>query len=61
MASSVLLKNNRTVNSQGTTVRGLPVASGVAKTIAIIGQDAKMLNTNCNDLNECNDGTLTIG
>ncbi|KAF9557186.1 glycoside hydrolase family 3 protein [Agrocybe pediades] len=61
MASSVLLKNNRTVNSQGSTVRGLPITKGVASSIAIVGQDAKMLNTNCNDLNECNDGTLTVG
>ncbi|KAF8968285.1 glycoside hydrolase family 3 protein [Flammula alnicola] len=60
-ASSVLLKNNKTVNSAGTTVRGLPAVKGVAKTIAIVGQDAKLPNLSCNDLNECNDGTMSVG
>ncbi|KDR81909.1 hypothetical protein GALMADRAFT_60230 [Galerina marginata CBS 339.88] len=60
-ASSVLLKNNRTVNAQGVTVRGLPAVKGVAKTVAVVGQDAKMPNLKCNDLNECNDGTMSIG
>ncbi|KAF9484950.1 glycoside hydrolase family 3 protein [Pholiota conissans] len=60
-ASAVLLKNNRTVNSAGTTTRGLPAVQGVAKTIAIIGKDALLPNLNCNDLNECNDGTMSVG
>jgi len=60
-ASSVLLKNNRTVSSTGTTQRGLPAVRGVAKSVAIIGQDAKMPNLNCNELNECNDGTMSVG
>jgi beta-glucosidase len=60
-ASAVLLKNNRTVNAAGTTVRGLPAVLGVAKTVAIIGKDALLPNLACNDLNECNDGTMSIG
>jgi len=61
-ASSVLLKNTRVVDSTtGTTLRGLPAVRGVAKSVAIIGQDAKMPNVKCNDLNECNDGTMVIG
>lgn len=61
-ASSVLLKNNRVLDSAtGTTLRGLPAVRGVAKSVAIIGQDAKMPNVKCNDLNECNDGTMVIG
>ena len=51
-ASSVLLKNT----PSGT--HGLPLGS--PKTIAVIGQDAKMPNPDCN-LNECNDGTMVIG
>ncbi|KIM49543.1 glycoside hydrolase family 3 protein [Hebeloma cylindrosporum] len=61
MASSVLLKNNRTVNSSGTTLRGLPAVKGVAKSVAIVGQDAKMPKLDCNELNECNDGTMSVG
>jgi len=61
MASSVLLKNNRSVSLTGTTVRGLPAVKGVAKSVAIIGQDAKMPKLDCNDLNECNEGTMSIG
>ncbi|KAF8896680.1 glycoside hydrolase family 3 protein [Infundibulicybe gibba] len=63
-ASAVLLKNNRTTTTgtpTGTTVRGLPIASSRIKTMAVIGQDAKMPNLKCNDLNECNDGTMSIG
>ncbi|KAF8188327.1 glycoside hydrolase family 3 protein [Pholiota molesta] len=60
-ASAVLLKNNRTVNAVGTTIRGLPAVLGVAKTVAIIGKDALLPNLACNDLNECNDGTMSIG
>ncbi|CCO32887.1 hypothetical protein BN14_06951 [Rhizoctonia solani AG-1 IB] len=53
-ASAVLLKNSRT----GTSGRGLPLA--LPNSIAIIGQDAKKGSTNCR-LNECNDGTMSIG
>ncbi|KXN92007.1 putative beta-glucosidase L [Leucoagaricus sp. SymC.cos] len=63
-ASAVLLKNNRTTTDgtpTGTTVRGLPLAKSRIKTVAVVGQDAKMPNQNCNDLNECNDGTMSIG
>lgn len=37
---------------------GLPL--GQPKTIAVIGQDAKMPTPDCN-LNMCNDGTMVIG
>ena len=60
-ASSVLLKNARVGDSSGTTIRGLPAVRGVAKKIAIIGQDAKMPKVKCNELNECNDGTMVVG
>ncbi|KAF9025904.1 glycoside hydrolase family 3 protein [Hymenopellis radicata] len=60
-ASAVLLKNNRTTTSDGTTIRGLPLAKGSIKTIAVIGQDAKMPNLSCNNLGECNDGTMSVG
>jgi beta-glucosidase len=61
-ASSVLLKNTRVLDSTtGTTLRGLPAVRGVAKSVAIIGQDAKMPKVNCNELNECNKGTMVIG
>ncbi|CAE6424546.1 unnamed protein product [Rhizoctonia solani] len=53
-ASAVLLKNSRT----GASGRGLPLA--LPKSIAIIGQDAKKGSTDCK-LNECNDGTMSIG
>lgn len=53
-ASAVLLKNSRTASNSA----GLPLA--IPKTIAIVGQDAKKGSTNCN-LNECNDGTMSIG
>ncbi len=45
----------------GVTLRGLPVAQEIIKTIAIVGQDAKMPNLNCNGLGECNDGTMSVG
>jgi beta-glucosidase len=61
MASAVLLKNHRTVSSSGTTKGGLPAVKGVAKSVAIIGQDAKMPKLNCNGLNECNEGTMSVG
>ncbi|KAK7436898.1 hypothetical protein VKT23_018918 [Stygiomarasmius scandens] len=68
-ASAVLLKKNRTTSDgtpSGTTTRGLPVAQERIKSIAVIGQDAKLPNLNCNPplapgLNECNDGTMSIG
>ncbi|CAE7138477.1 unnamed protein product [Rhizoctonia solani] len=53
-ASAVLLKNSRT----GTSGRGLPL--DLPKSIAIIGQDAKKGPTDCK-LNECNDGTMSVG
>ncbi|PPQ63349.1 hypothetical protein CVT24_006722 [Panaeolus cyanescens] len=61
MASSVLLKNNRVVNSAGTTIRGLPIVKGVAKSVAIIGQDARMPKLDCGEMNECNEGTMSVG
>ncbi|KAF9533583.1 glycoside hydrolase family 3 protein [Crepidotus variabilis] len=60
-ASSVLLKNARGLDASGRTIRGLPALKGVAKTVAIVGQDAKMLNKDCGELNECNDGTMVVG
>ncbi|KAF5349632.1 hypothetical protein D9756_009031 [Leucocoprinus leucothites] len=63
-ASAVLLKNNRTTTDgspTGTTVHGLPLAQSRIKTMAIVGQDAKMPNQDCGDLNECNDGTMSVG
>ncbi|KAG9091802.1 hypothetical protein FRC06_000379 [Ceratobasidium sp. 370] len=53
-ASAVLLKNSRTASSSV----GLPLA--IPKTIAIVGQDAKKGPTDCK-LNECNDGTMSVG
>jgi len=61
MASSVLLKNKRRVSSSGTTIAGLPAVKGVAKSVAIIGQDAKLPKLDCNALNECNEGTMSVG
>jgi len=60
-ASSVLLKNTRGVDSTGKTVRGLPAVRGVAKTVAIIGQDAKMPKLDCDEMNLCNEGTMAVG
>ncbi|KAG6887039.1 hypothetical protein C0992_001103, partial [Termitomyces sp. T32_za158] len=63
-ASAVLLKNNRTATAGepgGITIRGLPLTASRVKTIAVVGQDARMPNMNCNDMNECNDGTMSIG
>ncbi|KAF8881940.1 glycoside hydrolase family 3 protein [Gymnopilus junonius] len=60
-ASSVLLKNNRIINSKGNTIKGLPAIKGVAETIAVIGQDALMPNLSCDGLNQCDDGTMDIG
>ncbi|KAJ7257802.1 glycoside hydrolase family 3 protein [Mycena rebaudengoi] len=59
-ASAVLLKNNRTTVS-GVTTRGLPIAAARIKTMAVIGQDAMMPNLDCNDLGECNTGTVSVG
>ncbi|KAF9009499.1 glycoside hydrolase family 3 protein [Cyathus striatus] len=63
-ASAVLLKNNRTTTTgtpTGTTIRGLPVSASMIKTVAVVGKDAKLPNLSCNDLNECNDGTMSVG
>ncbi|KAF5324603.1 hypothetical protein D9611_004153 [Ephemerocybe angulata] len=63
-ASAVLLKNSRSTTTgtpSGITTRGLPVAKNRIKTIAVVGQDAKLPNLNCNELNECNDGTMSVG
>lgn len=42
-------------------IRGLPLDKSKIKTIAVVGQDAKTPNKNCGDLNQCNDGTMSIG
>ncbi|TRM67542.1 glycoside hydrolase family 3 protein [Schizophyllum amplum] len=60
-ASTVLLKNNRTDTS-----RGLPVDASTVKKVAIIGQDAIMPRKDCGSgatygLNQCNEGTMSIG
>lgn len=63
-ASAVLLKNNRTTTNgspTGSTIRGLPLDKSRIKTMAVVGQDAKAPNKSCGDLNECNDGTMSIG
>ncbi|KAF7349862.1 Glycoside hydrolase family 3 protein [Mycena venus] len=63
-ASAVLLKNNRTTTTgtaTGVTTRGLPIAATRVKTMAVVGQDALLPNLSCNDLNECNDGTMSAG
>ncbi|KAJ7110730.1 glycoside hydrolase family 3 protein [Mycena crocata] len=63
-ASAVLLKNNRTTTTgaaSGVTVRGLPIAAARIKTMAVVGKDALLPNLKCNDLGECNDGTMSIG
>ncbi|KAF7303817.1 putative beta-glucosidase L [Mycena indigotica] len=63
-ASAVLLKNNRTTTTgtpSGATTRGLPLVQSRIKSMAVIGLDATYPNLSCNDLNECNDGTMSIG
>ncbi|KIY53470.1 glycoside hydrolase family 3 protein [Fistulina hepatica ATCC 64428] len=60
-ASIVMLKNARVTASDGSTLRGLPLSSENIKTMAIVGLDSQMPDLDCNDLNECNDGTLVIG
>lgn len=63
-ASAVLLKNTRSTTTgtpSGITTRGLPVAKERIKSIAVVGQDAKMPNLNCSEMNECNDGTMSVG
>jgi beta-glucosidase len=60
-ASAVLLKNNRTAVTGSNTIRGLPLDKSGIKTMAVIGQDAKTPHKNCGELNECNDGTMSIG
>ncbi|TFK63100.1 hypothetical protein BDN72DRAFT_848024 [Pluteus cervinus] len=41
--------------------RGLPVDFKKLKSIAVVGQDAKMPKKNCGELNECNEGTMSVG
>ncbi|EKM83126.1 hypothetical protein AGABI1DRAFT_69320 [Agaricus bisporus var. burnettii JB137-S8] len=60
-ASAVLLKNDRTTVNGSSIIRGLPLDKSKIKTIAVVGQDAKTPNKNCGDLNQCNDGTMSIG
>ncbi|KAF4562928.1 hypothetical protein EYR40_007359 [Pleurotus pulmonarius] len=67
-ASAVLLKNNRTTippttpgASSKETICGLPITKSRIRTMAIIGQDARMPNLDCNGLNECNGGTMSVG
>ncbi|KIY66723.1 glycoside hydrolase family 3 protein [Cylindrobasidium torrendii FP15055 ss-10] len=55
-ASAVLLKNDRS-----NATRGLPIDIKKFKTIAVVGQDAKLPKLNCNDLGECNEGTMSVG
>ncbi|KAJ7479592.1 glycoside hydrolase family 3 protein [Mycena latifolia] len=57
--SAVLLKNNHTGST--TKARGLPLSAAQIKTLAVVGKDALLPNLSCNDLNECNDGTMVIG
>jgi beta-glucosidase len=59
-ASTVLLKTNTTGGASSIS-RGLPVDIASIKSIAVIGQDAQTPNRACGDLNECNDGTMSIG
>lgn len=54
-ASAVLLKN------APSTSRGLPLDFSKLRNVAIVGQDAKMPKKDCNDLNECNEGTMSVG
>ena len=58
-ASAVLLKNLRPAGT--TTGRGLPVNKASIKTMAVVGQDAKMPKQDCGDLNKCNEGTMSVG
>ncbi|TFK64270.1 glycoside hydrolase family 3 protein, partial [Pluteus cervinus] len=59
-ASAVLLKNAPSTGPNGVK-RGLPMDFSQIRSLAIIGQDAGMPNQDCGDLNECNDGTMSIG
>ncbi|KAJ7254730.1 glycoside hydrolase family 3 C-terminal domain-containing protein [Mycena rebaudengoi] len=59
-AAAVLLKNNHTAVS-GVTTRGLLLALARIKSMAVIGQDAAMPDLDCNDLGECNAGTIFVG
>ncbi|KAJ7209261.1 glycoside hydrolase family 3 protein [Mycena pura] len=53
-ASAVLLKNTA-------GARGLPLSAAALSTAAIVGMDALLPNLDCGDLNQCDDGTMTIG
>ncbi|KAF7324637.1 putative beta-glucosidase L [Mycena kentingensis (nom. inval.)] len=63
-ASAVLLKNNRKTASDaadGDTIRGLPLSMAQIKTMAVIGMDAAYPKMDCDNMNKCNDGTMSIG
>lgn len=61
-ASHVMLKNSKRNAGVGAGSKMLPLSNTGAgvKTVAVIGQDAKMPKVGC-DLNECNDGVMVIG
>jgi len=61
-ASHVLLKNANRKAGIGAGSKMLPLSNTGAgvKTVAVIGQDAKMPKVGC-DLNECNEGVMVIG
>ncbi|KIY44532.1 glycoside hydrolase family 3 protein [Fistulina hepatica ATCC 64428] len=59
-ASAVLLKNSRSVDADGNTLRGLPLSTDNMKTLAIVGLDAQE-KVACGQYNGCDDGTMAIG
>ncbi|TFK95652.1 glycoside hydrolase family 3 protein [Pterulicium gracile] len=59
-ASAVLLKTT-TSGSSATVTRGLPVDIAKVKTVAIIGQDARMPKRDCDPMGKCNEGTMSVG
>jgi beta-glucosidase len=61
-ASHVLLKNVNRNAGTGAGSKMLPLSNTGAglKTVAVIGQDAKMPKDGCK-LNECNEGVMVIG
>ena len=61
-ASHVLLKNANRNAGVGSGSKMLPLSNTGAgvKTVAVIGQDAKMSQDGC-ELNECNEGVMVIG
>jgi beta-glucosidase len=56
-ASAVLLKNS---GGNGVT-KGLPLNKANIKTMAVVGIDARMPKKDCDALNKCNEGTMSIG